>query len=205
MGCITAVIFDVGDVLFPWTPRRLYERLIEDDRALDAFMRDVVSMDWHFQHDLGRPFAETSAALIARHPQHAALINLWGERFIDSIGAPIAGMAAIVADLHANAVPLFGLTNFSAEFWQPFRAREAAFFSPFRNIVVSGEEEFAKPDPAIYRLALDRFGLHAGNSLFVDDKSANVEAARREGIHALRFIDADTLRSELVALDLLPR
>ena len=59
---ISAVIFDVGQVLYHWEPRLLYERLIDDDRALDAFLRDVVSMEWHFQHDLGRPFAETSAS-----------------------------------------------------------------------------------------------------------------------------------------------
>ena len=51
-----------------WDPRFLYERLIDDDRALDAFLRDVVTHDWHFQHDAGRAFAETSAELIAQHP-----------------------------------------------------------------------------------------------------------------------------------------
>ncbi len=81
---ISAVIFDVGDVLYHWNPRILYERLIPDDRALDAFLRDVVSRDWHFQHDAGRPFADTSAQLIARHPEHADLVRLWGERFIDN-------------------------------------------------------------------------------------------------------------------------
>jgi FMN phosphatase YigB (HAD superfamily) len=36
-----AVIFDVGKVLFDWEPRFLYERLIEDDRALEAFLANV--------------------------------------------------------------------------------------------------------------------------------------------------------------------
>ena len=54
-----AVVFDVGNVLYDWDPRFLYERLIEDDRALDAFLRHVVTKEWHFQHDAGRPFAET--------------------------------------------------------------------------------------------------------------------------------------------------
>ncbi|MEZ0242102.1 MAG: HAD family phosphatase, partial [Sphingomonas sp.] len=54
-----AVIFDVGGVLFQWSPRFLYERLIEDDRALDAFLANVLTREWHFQHDCGRPFAET--------------------------------------------------------------------------------------------------------------------------------------------------
>ncbi|MET0246308.1 MAG: HAD family phosphatase, partial [Sphingomonas sp.] len=49
MGAPSAVIFDVGNVLFDWQPRKLYERLIEDDQALDAFMANVVTKDWHFQ------------------------------------------------------------------------------------------------------------------------------------------------------------
>src|SRR3546814_8200708 len=65
---ISAVIFDVGNVLYDWDPRFLYERLIDDEQALDTFLRDVVTPEWHFQHDAGRPFAETSAELAARYP-----------------------------------------------------------------------------------------------------------------------------------------
>src|SRR3546814_4394681 len=68
---ISAVIFDFGNVLYDWDPRFLYERLIDDEQALDTFLRDVVTPEWHFQHDAGRPFAETSAELAARYPQHA--------------------------------------------------------------------------------------------------------------------------------------
>ena len=200
---IGAVIFDVGDVLYHWNPRILYERLIPDDRALDAFLRDVVSRDWHFQHDAGRSFADTSAPLIARYPEHADLIRLWGERFIDSVGPAVDGMPQLVDDLAARGVPIYGLTNFSAEFWPPFRAREATLFAPFRDILVSGEEKLTKPDPAIYRLALARFGLLADETLFVDDRPENVAAARAEGICSHLFTGARGARQEMAALGLL--
>jgi len=178
-----AVIFDVGNVLYHWNPRVLYERLIDDDRALDAFLRDVVTLDWHFQHDQGRPFAETSAELIARHPEQAALIRVWGERFIDSIGPAVEGMPQIVHELHAGGIPLFAITNFSDEFWAPFRAREAELFALFSDIVVSGTEKLVKPDPAIYRLALGRFGLDAEQALFIDDPRGE-RPRSRGGRHA---------------------
>ena len=203
MAGATAVIFDVGRVLYDWDPRILYRRLIDDDRALDAFLRDVVTHEWHFQHDAGRDFADTSAELAALYPQHEALIAAWGPRFIESIGAPIAGMPALVDDLDAAGVPLFAITNFSHEFWPPFRAREAAMFDRFRDIVVSGVEKLVKPDPAIYRLALDRFGLEAERTVFVDDNAANVAGAADVGLIALHFTDEPTLRGELRALGLL--
>ena len=200
---IAAVIFDVGNVLYHWNPRVLYERLIDDDRALDAFLRDVVTMDWHFQHDQGRPFAETRAELIARHPDKADLIRLWGEKFIDSIGPAIEGMPEIVRDLDANGIPIFAITNFSDEFWTPFHAREAPLFAPFRDIVVSGAEKLVKPDPAIYRLALSRFGLSAEQALFIDDREENILTAQAEGMHGHLFRDATLLHQELATLGLL--
>ena len=199
----TAVIFDVGRVLYDWDPRILYGRLIADDRALDAFLRDVVTHDWHFQHDAGRDFADTSAELVALYPQHAELIAAWGPRFLESIGDPIPGMHALVDELEAADVPLYAITNFSHEFWPPFRARETAMFDRFRDVVVSGAEKLVKPDPAIYRLALDRFGLEAERTVFIDDNAANIAGAADVGLIALHFTDEPLLRGQLRDLGLL--
>jgi 2-haloacid dehalogenase len=198
----TAVVFDVGKVLYDWSPRFLYERLIDNDQALEAFLRDVVTTEWHFQHDAGRPFAETSAELIARFPEHEALIALWKPRFNDSIGAAIPGMHDLIAELDAAGVPLYAITNFSGEFWPPFRAREAALFDRFRDVVVSGDEKLMKPDAAIYRLALERFGLAPHEAVFIDDNHANVAGAEAVGMTAIRFSDATALRRELAELGL---
>lgn len=195
-----AVVFDVGNVLYDWDPRFLYERLIRDDRALDAFLRDVVTKEWHFQHDAGRPFAETSAELSAAYPEHADMIALWGPRFHEQIPAALPGMAELVTDLDAASVPLYAITNFSGEFWPPFRNREAAMFDRFRGIIVSGDEKLTKPDAAIYRLALDRFALQAPEAVFVDDREDNVAGAAAIGMQALLFTGADRLRADLQGL-----
>ncbi|QDX28003.1 HAD family phosphatase [Sphingomonas suaedae] len=204
MGAVRAVIFDIGNVLFHWHPRFLYERLIGDDRALAAFLDEVVTLDWHFQHDAGRDFAETSAELTARYPQHAELIAAWGPRFNDSVGGPVAGMHALVEDLDAAGVPLFAITNFSHEFWPPFRAEWPQLFDRFRDVVVSGDEKRVKPDPAIYNLALARFGLEPGEAVFVDDNAANVAGAEALGIRSVLFSDVDDTRRALIDAGLLP-
>lgn len=198
-----AVIFDVGNVLFPWNPRSLYERLIGNDRALDAFLADVLTMEWHVQHDLGRPFAETSAELIARHPEHADLIAAWGPRFNETLGPPLPGMAELLTELDARGHPLFVITNFSGEFFRAFAPLHPDIFGRFRNIVVSGDEGLIKPDPAIYALALRRFGLQGPDAVFIDDSLANVAGAADAGIHALHFTGAAPLRADLSRLGLL--
>lgn len=197
MSAPTSIVFDVGHVLYDWDPRILYERLIPDDEALDAFLRDVCSREWHFQHDAGRRFAETSAELIARFPGHAALIAAWGPRFSEQIPGPVPGMPALVAELDAAGVPLYAITNFSGEFFAPFRLQEAALFDRFRGIVVSGDERVMKPDPRIYRIALERFGLDAAQTVFVDDRAENVAGAEAVGMIGVRFTDAAALRDEL--------
>jgi len=200
----TSVIFDVGNVLFRWDPMFLYERLIEDDQTLEAFLRDVVTKEWHFQHDEGRPFAETSAELSARFPEHAELIAAWGPRFNESLPGPVEGMIPLVEELDAAGVPLYAITNYSGEFWPPFRATQEPLFARFRDIVVSGDEKLVKPDPEIYRRSLARFGLEPEEAVFIDDSLPNVESARALGIHAFPFTDAPSFRAELVKLGLLP-
>ncbi len=200
---VTAVVLDVGKVLVEFDPRYLYEKLIPDAGERERFLRDVVTPAWHFQHDAGRPFAETGAELCAQYPKYRKLILAWGPRFNETFPHLISGMAELVADLAANDVPLFAITNFSGEFWPPFVAREAALFAPFRDIVVSGDEKLTKPDPAIYQLAQHRFGLVDGEGLFVDDRLENVEAAEANGFSGHHFVDAPTLRRDLIVHGLL--
>ena len=199
----TSVIFDVGNVLFRWEPRALYERLIGDDQALDAFLNRVATKEWHYQHDAGRNFADTSAELIAEHPEFAEAIRAWGPRFTEQLPGAVPGKVEIVEELDAAGVPLYAITNFSHEFWPPFRATQEALVGRFRDIVVSGDERLVKPDPAIYALALKRFGLAPGEALFVDDSPPNVEAATAMGIHAVLFTDAATFRADLQSAGLL--
>ena len=200
---LKSVAFDVGNVLVDWKPRAFFQRHIADPERLDRFLGEVATLEWHTQHDAGRSFADTSAELIALHPDEADHIRLWGERFDEQIGDVLPGMADLVADLGARGHPLFAVTNFSHEFWPSFRAREAALLDRFRDILVSGEVKLVKPDPAIYALALDRFGLAPGEGLFVDDRADNVAAAERAGFVGHVFRDAPTLRSALEGYGLL--
>jgi 2-haloacid dehalogenase len=199
----TAVVFDVGNVLYGWDPDSFLVRQIADDEARRRFIDDVDLYAWHETLDGGRPFADAAAELNETFPQYAELIAAWSDRFGETISGPVPGMHALVETLDARGVPLFAITNFSADFWPPFAERERAFFARFRDIVVSGEVKLLKPDPAIYYLALDRFRLRPADALFVDDRAINVEAALAVGMRAHLFVDAEDLRRRLEAEGLL--
>lgn len=199
---VKSVVFDVGNVLYGWDIRALYAQLIDDPVRLDWFCNTVVTPQWHFQHDAGRPFAETSAELIARHPTEEGLIRLFGPRFGETITGPIAGMDQLVERLARRGVPLFAITNFAEEFWLPFRAA-TPLFDLFEDIVVSGTERLTKPDPAIYQLALRRFGLAPGDAIFIDDRAENIASAAANGFVAHHFSGHDALAAELQRFGLL--
>jgi 2-haloacid dehalogenase len=199
----TAVVFDVGNVLYGWDPHSFLERQLPEDEARLRFIEDVDLWGWHDSLDGGLPFDEAAAELSEKFPDYAAYISAWGDRFGETISDPVPGVHAIVDELDARGVPLFAITNFSADFWVPFRKREDSFFRRFRAIVVSGEEKLLKPDPAIYYLALHRFGLQAHEALFVDDREINVEGAEAVGMRAHLFTSAEDLRRRLESEGLL--
>ena len=202
MQKITTVVFDVGKVLFKWDLRYLFAKLIDDKKELEYFVSNVVTPKWHFQHDAGRPLAEMTAERTAEFPQYAALIDAYATRFNETIPGPIEGSLEIVSELTERGVPLFAITNFGAEFWDGFRPTQP-IFDHFGDIIVSGVEKLVKPDPAIYALALQRFGLQPGEAIFIDDNLDNIVSARANGFAAHHFKDAKSLRIELNDLGLL--
>jgi 2-haloacid dehalogenase len=199
---ITAVVFDVGRVLVQWDLRHLFAKLIADPVELDWFLANVITPEWHFQHDAGRPLAEMVPELKALFPTYVAHIDAYAVRFNETIPGPVPGSYEIVEELAARGVPLYAITNFGAEFWDGFRPTQP-IFDHFRDIIVSGVERLVKPDAAIYRLALARFGLTSGEAIFIDDSLPNVMAAQENGFVGHHFIDAATLRNELAMLKLL--
>jgi 2-haloacid dehalogenase len=200
---ISAVVFDVGNVLYGWDPDSFLVRQIADDGARLRFVEEADLYGWHESLDGGRPYDEAAAELNEKFPHYAEVIAAWSERFGETITGPVPGTHEIVEALDAKGVPLFAITNFSADFWPPFHAGEKAFFDRFRDIVVSGEVKLLKPDPAIYWLALDRFRLRPAEALLVDDRAINVEGALAIGMQAHLFTGADDLRARLESEGLL--
>lgn len=194
---LSAVVFDVGNVLYDWDPRYLYRKLTDDPAELERIVAIVRSDRWHWALDHGRCWADIEPGLLAEFPGDADHIRAWGTRFGESIGDPIPGVHEIVRDLADAGIAIFGITNFPHEFWTPFRTKEATLFDRFGDIIVSGEEGIAKPDPAIFRLALERFGLGAGEALFIDDLAANVAVAEEQGFVGHHFADAESVRAAM--------
>jgi 2-haloacid dehalogenase len=202
-GRARAIVFDLGGVLLDWNPRYLYRKLFDgDDVAMERFLAEVCTMEWHHAHDLGVPPERTCAELARAHPEQAELIWAWPRRSEEMIAGPIDGTVAILSDLKTAGVPCYALTNMERETY-PLRRERFPFLGWFDGTVVSGFEGVAKPDPAIFELLLDRFDLDRGATVLIDDSPANVRAARSIGLQAIEFESPGRLRAWLEGAGLL--
>jgi 2-haloacid dehalogenase len=201
----SVAIFDLGGVLIDWNPRHLYRKLFNDDEAaMEHFLATVCTTEWNARQDAGRSFAEAARELLPRHADQRELIEAFGKRFDEMIRGAIDGSVDVLAELRHRGVPIYAITNWSAETFPPQRER-FAFLAWFRDIVVSGMEGVIKPDPRIFRILCERHAVAPESAVFIDDVADNAAAAAALGIHGIHFRSPEQLRGELVALGMLPR
>jgi len=191
-SAIDTVVFDVGGVLLDWDPAHLYRDIL-DEREMARFLGEVCTWDWHHQHDRGVPFSETIPALSDRFPDDAEHIRLWSSRYADMVAGEIDGMRDVVDALRADGLRLLILSNMPSEVW-PGLVERHPILRAFEGAVISGDEGVVKPDPAIYRVLIERFGVDPTGAVFVDDRAENVEAAAALGFTAILFEGAARLQ-----------
>ena len=192
------VVFDMGGVLFRWEPLAMSRRVCdteEDARLLSQAVFD--SQEWVWQ-DAGAVDEETVAwASKTRVPRrlHAAvdeLVHHWHDHRIH-----VAGIEELVCDLKDASYGIYLLSN-AGESFARYESQLPAR-ACFDGMVVSCYERVVKPDARIYRILLERYGLEAGECLFVDDTLRNVLGARRVGMRAYHFTeDVQPLRAALL-------
>jgi len=199
----SVAVFDLGGVLIDWNPRYLYRQLFDgDEAAMENFLATVCTAEWNDQQDAGRTFAEACGSLKLDHPAHADLIDAWIGRYEEMLGGEISGTVEILAELRARRVPLYALTNWSAETY-PAALKRFEFMKWFRGVLVSGEVKLLKPDSRIFELFLETYAIDPAHAVYIDDRRPNVEAAIALGMHGIVFTNPSALRGELVKVGLL--
>lgn len=199
---IDAVIFDLGNVLVNWSPANLFDKIFTDKTKQAYFLANVATVDWHSEQDAGRSPHEATELLVKEHPDWAHPIRAFYARWKEMFGGPIDGSVEILKELKEAGCRLYALSNWNAELFND-TLDDFPFLQWFDDKVISGEVRLKKPDTAIFRLALDRFGLQPQEAVFIDDSEKNVKAAESLGIRSILFKSPDALRKELQDLNLL--
>lgn len=193
------IIFDFGGVLVDWNPRYVFVPWFGDAARAEWFLSTICTYEWNAQVDAGRTTAEITEERVALFPEWEKEIRLYYDRWIEMVHGDIPGMEALVREYKERGYRIWGLTNWSQDLFPLVRQRFPVF-DLMDGIVVSGEEKIIKPDPRLYRILLDRYGLKAGECVFIDDNPANVAAAEALGIKGIVFEGKDKLQEQLEGL-----
>lgn len=193
---IKAIIFDFGRVISAPKPASLF-RDYEEELGLAPGMLNRIMFGSHAWQEVlvgritaGDYWQEIGPALGLRTPNE---IDAFRRRYFAD-EAINAGVLDLIRRLHgryklavlSNSPP--GLTRWLAD-WEILHL--------FDVVICSGDEGVAKPDQAIFELALTRLGMAPEEAVFIDDNPGHVEAAQVLGVHGIRFTTAEALASEL--------
>ncbi|HXF84075.1 MAG TPA: HAD family phosphatase [Anaerolineales bacterium] len=200
---IKAILFDFGNVLLEWNPRKVYERYFPNDpEGIERFLTEINFMAWNAQQDRGRPFQEGVAELSKQFPHYAHLIQAYHIYWKDSIGEPYTDTVEILKQLKQEGYLLYGLSNWSAETF-PYAREKYDFFDLFDDILISGEVGYVKPEAEIYEIMLQRIKRSAQECLFIDDSLPNVQQANKMGFVTIHYRSSAQLKAELERLGIL--
>ena len=200
---VTIALFDLGRVVLDWEPSRLYDKIFDDKAERDWFLSDVCTMDWHTLNDAGSTFAETIPLLIAKFPQYEDAIRAWSGRWMEMFDGYVEGTPELMDRLQAAGVPLYALSNMTSETW-PWHLEAFPKLAMFDDVIVSGDVNLVKPDPAIYQLTLQRMGNPDPQSvIFIDDSQVNIDGAAALGFQTHLFTGSQSLEQALLEEGLL--
>lgn len=196
---IKNIVFDFGGVLVDWNPRYVFVPWFGDATRAEWFLSNICTYEWNAQVDAGRTTAEITEERVAMFPEWEKEIRLYYDRWIEMVHGDIPGMEALVRAYKQRGFRIWGLSNWSADLF-PLVQDRFPVFKLMDGLVVSGREKVIKPDPRIYRILLDRYGLKADECVFIDDNADNVAGAEAVGIRGIRFKGIGTLKEELDTL-----
>jgi 2-haloacid dehalogenase len=196
MAEIKHIVFDIGMVLVHYDPNLPFSRFIPDAEERRWFFENICTHDWNIEQDRGRTWEEAEALLIAEHPEHAENIRNFRRHWHEMVPYEIADSVAILRELIAQGRDVTMLTNWAADTFVEARQR-FGFLNEPRGVTVSAEVRLIKPDPAIYALHASTCALAPDATLFIDDNTKNVDAARSAGWQAIHFTNPPALKTAL--------
>lgn len=190
------IIFDFGNVLVQWHPEVVYGEFFGDEAKAWWFLRHVTDMDFRQRIDAGESMEDCIREKQAQYPEYEQAVELYRSKWREMLTDEVPGMREVISELRARNYEIFGLTNWSMETFPEARAH-FGILQMIDRYVVSGAEGLVKPDPRLFQVLLDRYGLKSEDCSFVDDNPDNVAAAKGMGMQGILFTNAETLRKEL--------
>ncbi len=180
------VVFDMGNVLLDFDPEVSLNRYCSSEEEKDVIRRELFNGPEWALGDKGDIKDRDRFDLVKiRVPEkyHEALrgcADNW-----EMCMNPLNGAKEFCEYVKKSGFGIYVLSNASDLFYTYFPKFLPLDF--FDGVFVSSDYLMLKPDEKIYRTFLDKYGLRAGECLFIDDREENVVGAQKVGMQTFRF------------------
>jgi epoxide hydrolase-like predicted phosphatase len=192
---IRAVFFDLGGVIlrteFQAPRQRLAEKLGMEYDDLD---RIVFNSESGLRASMGEISSDDHwTAVIRRLKRPASELSLIRDEFFagDIVDRTLVEYVRSLRGKYRT-----GLISNAWSDLRDFIVREK-FDDAFDEMIISAEVGAIKPEPKIFQIALEKFGVSPQEAIFVDDVYANIEGCEKVGIQGIHFKSAESAMQQL--------
>ncbi len=189
-------LFDLGGVFFDWDPNYFFKNVFDDDEERKYFLTKVCNDQWNLQQDAGRSIAEAELELIPKFPHYENQIKMYYKNHRKMIRDTFEESIEVLRQLKDKNYKCYVLSNWSAETFEGIPT-DYPFMQLFDGLLISGEDKLIKPDQAIYELVKKRFNLDPEETVFIDDKLENIEAAQKMNFKTIHLTNPKNIEMEI--------
>ena len=190
-------LFDLGGVFFDWDPNHFYKDIFDTQEEINYFLTKVCSDEWNLKQDAGRSIEEAESELLLQFPNYEKEIKMYYKNHRNMIRGTFNLSIKVLEKLKKENYKCYVLSNWSAETFLGMED-EYPFLNLFDGMVISGEDKLTKPDSAIYKLAINRFNLIPDETVFIDDKLVNIQAAQNLQLHTIHLTNPKNIELEIM-------
>jgi len=195
------IYFDIGNVICFFDRAREIHQVCEvsgasEEKILEVLLTPETGLLWKLERGewTDEQFYAAFCQATNTKPPIDKLLNADSDIFTLN-----GTLLPLIAQLEDSQIPLGLLSNISAPHWRLLiDGRYAILPGPFRERILSFEAGAQKPSETIFRQAIERAGVPAGQIFYADDVIGHVEAAKKLGIDAVQYTSTDALEQELL-------
>ena len=198
---ISAIFFDLGKVILPFNIRIATQKFekecgVPSEEIVHRIMGNA--LDWDFEMGKITPeeFYKQVQERVGLSLSYGQFVAFWNDIFSEN-----EKVSQIVRKLKKK-YPLAIISNTNVLHFN-FVQGKFPIVREVGNYILSFREGVRKPDPRIFQIALERFGVKPSGALYIDDIKPFVTTARSLAFQAIHFKDANQLEREMLALRLL--
>ena len=186
-------LFDLGNVFFDWDPERILKPIFNDDERMNFFINKISFPLLDTRCDAGVTIEVAVNDAIKKFPEFKKEIKLYYPNHGNMVGGFFQKTVDVFYKIKELNYPCFVLSNWSAETYEGME-ETYPFLKDFDGKIISGRDFLIKPDPAIYELAISRFNLIPEETLFIDDRLDNIEAAQNLNFQTIHLTNPSLIQ-----------